>query len=81
MGMSAVAATAACSAAVALARIRSTSAATKELTIVEQVLESPAAFCTSKVTASPSSSVSASIKPWVAASSASWVTSWHTPTV
>ena len=49
--------------------------------MVEQVLESPAAFCTSKVTLSaPSSSVSASIKPCVAASSASWVTSWQMPT-
>ena len=44
IGISAVAAEAACRAGVALARIRSTFSATKLLAMVEQVLESPAAF-------------------------------------
>ena len=54
---------------------------TNSLAMVEQVLLSPEAFCTSKVTASPSLSVRASTKPWVAASRAGCCTSWHTPTV
>ena len=81
MGMSAVAAVAAWRAGVALARIRSTPSATKLLTMVEQVLESPAAFWTSNSTWPGRASLRASMKPWVAASSASWVTSWQMPTV
>ena len=81
MGMSAVEAWAACRAGVPLAMIRSTPAETKPLQMVEQVGESFWAFCRSKVTASPSCSVSASWKPWVAASSASCCTSWQMPTV
>ena len=77
--MSPVAAKAACSAGVALAMIRFTLSETKPFTMVEQVLESPEAFCTSKVTASPSFSVRASWKPWVAASSATCCTSWQIP--
>ena len=81
MGMSAVAAWAACRAAVPLAMMRSTPAETKPLQMVAQVAESFWAFCTSNVTASPSWSVSASWKPWVAASSASCCTSWQMPMV
>ena len=81
-GMSAVAATAAWRAGVAFAIIRSTPSATKPLAMVAQVLESPAAFCRSNFTLSaPSLATNASWKPWVAASSASWVTSWQIPTV
>ena len=62
--------------------IRSTFFDTKVLTMVVQTFWSLAAFCTSMVTfSSPSLSFTASMKPWVAASSASWVTSWHTPMV
>ena len=42
--------------------------------IVEQVLESFCAFCSSKTTASPSSSIRASLNPCVAASRASCCT-------
>ena len=52
---------------------------TKPLIIVEQVLESPCAFCSSKLTASPNLSVRASLKPSVAASSATCCTSWQIP--
>ena len=61
--------------------IRSTLLETKPLQMVAQVAESPAAFCSSKVTAVPSFSVSASRKPLVAASSAGCCTSWQMPTV
>lgn len=82
IGMSFVAAAAACRAPVALARIRSTPLDTKPLQMVAQVALSPAAFCSSKVTLSaPSASVMASRKPLVAASSASCCTSWQMPTV
>ena len=81
MGISAVAETAAVRAGVAFAMMRSTPLATKPLTIVPQLTESPEAFCTSMVTASPSAYFSASTKPCVAASSASCCTSWQTPTV
>ena len=82
MGMSAVAVAAACSAGVAFAMMRSTSSETKVFIMVEQVLESPAAFCSSNTTfSSPSSAITASLKPWVAASSASWVISWQMPMV
>ncbi len=82
MGISLVAAAAACRAGVALARIRSTPLETKVLTMVAQVLESPWAFCSSNTTASsPSSSTMASLKPCVAASSASCCTSWQIPMV
>ena len=80
-GISLVPACAACRAGVAFARIRSTLLETKLLIIVEQVLESPCAFCSSKVTASPSASVNASLNPWVAASNATCCTSWQIPTL
>lgn len=80
--MSAVAWAAACSGAVALARIRSTPVETKPLTMVVQLAESPEAFYSSNLTLpSPSFSVKASLKPWVAASSASCWTNWQMPTV
>ena len=61
--------------------IRSYSLATKPVTMVEQVVDSPWAFCRSNFTLSPSFSVRASIKPSVAASSAACCTSWQMPTV
>ena len=80
-GMVLVPACAACRAGVALARIRSTLSETKPLMMVLQVLESPWAFFSSKVTASPSCSVRASLNPWVAASKATCCTSWQMPTL
>ena len=80
MGTSEVAEAAAVSAGVALAMMRSTSEDRKPLMMVEQLLLSPEAFCTSMFTSSPSSSFSASTKPWVAASKAGCWASWHTPT-
>ena len=62
-GMSPVAEAAACREAVALARIRSTPLETKPLTMVAQVADSPAAFCSSNCTLSPRASVRASLKP------------------
>ena len=82
MGISVVALYAACRDGVALAMIRSTFWETKVLTMVVQTFWSLAAFWTEMSTLSaPSFSCTASMKPWVAASSASWVTSWHTPMV
>ena len=49
--------------------------------MVEQVGASPAAFCSSNFTLSPSLSFKAVLKPFVAASSASCCTSWQIPTV
>ena len=63
MGMVFVAEAAACIEAVALAMMRSTSSLTNWLQISEQVAESPEAFCSWKVTLSPSASVRASLKP------------------
>ena len=80
IGISLVPAAAACRDAVAFARIRSTLLDTNPLIIVEQVLESPCAFCSSNFTpSSPNSSTRASSKPLVAASSASCCTSWQIP--
>jgi hypothetical protein len=79
MGMVLVAVAAACRAGVALAMIRSTLLAAKPEQMVAQAAVSPAAFCRSKVTASPSFSFRASSKPWVAASSAGCCTSWQMP--
>ena len=70
MGITLVAEAAAWREAVALAMIRSTSSLTNWLQMTEQVAASPEAFCSLKVTASPSFSVRASLKPWVAASRA-----------
>ena len=82
MGMSAVPAAAACRALLPLAMIRSYPPDTKPLMMVEQVLESPWAFCSSKLTpSSPKASTRASLKPWVAASSASWGCCWQMPMV
>ena len=62
--------------AVAFAMIRSTFWETKLLAMVAQVAESPAAFCSSKLTLSlPSSFSIASLNPSVAASSAGCCTS------
>ena len=81
MGMSPVAVAAAWTAGVALAMIRSTFLETKEFAMVEQLAGSLAAFWRSYFQpSSPSLSFMASIKPWVAASSASWVTNWEMPT-
>ena len=71
MGMSLVADAAAWRAGVALAMIRSALLETKPLMMVVQFTDSPEAFCTSKLTLSPSASVRASWKPLVAASRAS----------
>ena len=80
MGISLVAETAAWSAGVALAMMRSTSSLTNWLAMTAQVAESPEAFWTEKLTLSPSLSVSAAMKPSVAASRAGCCTNWHTPT-
>lgn len=53
---------------------------TNVVQIVEHVEASPAAFCSSKDTSSPSLSFNASLKPFVAASRASCCTSWQIPT-
>ena len=82
MGMEPVAATAACRAGVALARIRSTPSVTNWPQMDEQAAGSLEAFCSRKATfSSPRPSFTASIKPWVAASSASCWTSWQMPMV
>ena len=70
MGMSAVTDIAACSAGVAFAMMRSTPSETNWPQITAQVGASPEAFCSTKVTLSPSFSVRAALKPSVAASSA-----------
>ena len=81
IGMSAVAACAACNAGVALAMIRSTSLATKSRTMGEQVAVSPPPISSRISTfSSPSSAFKASIKPSVAASRATWGVSWQIPT-
>ena len=80
-GIVEVAETAACRGEVALARIRSTLEDTKPLMMVAQLVLSPEAFCSLKVTASPRASVKAALKPSVAASRAGCCTSWQMPTV
>ena len=70
IGISPVAATAACRAGVALHMMRSTLSETKVLAMVAQFTASPEAFFSSKIT-SGIFSESASLKPWVAWSRAS----------
>ena len=80
MGISVVAAAAACRAGVAFAMIRSTFLETKLLTMVAQAGMSLEAFCSSNSTLSPRAATSASLKPLVASSRAGCCTNWQMPT-